>query len=65
MIDWIATWARITEAWAAIAADEDPGWIGEKLCALTRCDNEAALKQWAEDVGLEGIEKMIVRREAT
>lgn len=63
MINWIATWKAIADAWILQTDGEDPDWIGEQLCALVRCDSAAALEAWAKDVGLKGIEKMIVRRE--
>lgn len=64
MIDWIATWKAIADAWSLQVPGEDPDWIGEMVCALTHCCDERALAAWAEAVGMKDVERLIVRKES-
>lgn len=64
MIDWLATWKQIADIWMPAAGGEDPDWVGDKLCALVQCGDEAELRAWAEDVGFENVETLIVWEDA-
>ena len=64
MIDWIATWKAIVDAWILQVPSEDPDWIGEMLCALIQCHDERGLAVWAEEVGMKDVERLIVRKES-
>lgn len=61
MINWIATWKAIADAWILQIPGEDPDWIGEMICTLAQCRDERELATWAEEVGMKNVERLIVR----